>query len=179
MVTQRLSGKRVDRGKRRHVSRALSSEITAFWVPTLLPEGEGYISHSVIASYGRTLRSRSTLACVEASCTGIGRPVNFPVFKDWNGRIQLRKISCGHGVSGCALTRHKRRTRNRGANTGWGGEGAYPYVHLIMFHILTESDNNIVPEKQANKGNTVAPAESVEGRTLTERNIMEGATVRT
>jgi len=116
------------------LSRLLSSEITAIRVPTLWLEGEGHVSHSVLASYGGTCAESKNLACVEAFCTRIGIPVNFPVLKNWNGRIQWRKISCGHGVSGCVLSRHERRTRNQGANTGWGGEGVNPYVHLIMFH---------------------------------------------
>ena len=41
-----------------------------------------------------------------------------------------------------------------------------------------KSDNNIVPEKPANKGVT-ATAEQAEGRTLTEGNIMNTAAVRT
>lgn len=41
-----------------------------------------------------------------------------------------------------------------------------------------KSDNNIVPEKPANKGAT-ASAEQVEGRALTEGNIMNTAAVRT
>ncbi|MCU0286388.1 MAG: hypothetical protein MUF15_08305 [Acidobacteria bacterium] len=38
----------------------LSSENTTNWVPTLLPEGEGNIFHSVMASYGKTWRSLRT-----------------------------------------------------------------------------------------------------------------------
>ena len=43
---------------------------------------------------------------------------------------------------------------------------------------LRKSDNNIVPEKPANK-KVKAFAEQVEGRTLTEGNIMNTAAVRT
>ena len=75
------------------VGGLLSSEITAIRVLTLLTDGEGHVSHSVLASYGRTRAESKNLACVEASCTRIGRPVNFPVFISWNGRIQPRKIS--------------------------------------------------------------------------------------
>ena len=60
-------------------------------------------------------------------------------------------------MTGGVLSLHKLRTRNQGANTGWGGEGANPYVHLKMFHIVAESDNNIVPKKQANKGEHCRP----------------------
>jgi len=114
------------------VGGLLSSEITLIQVPTLLPDGEGHVSRSVLASYGRTCAESKNLACVEAFCTGIGRLVNSPVFKSWNGRIQRRKISWCVWV--CALSRHKRRTRNQGVSIGWGGEGENPYVHLITLH---------------------------------------------
>ena len=117
-----------------NVGGLLSSEITSIRVPTLWPDGEGNISHSVIASCGRTCAESKNLACVEAFCTRIGRPVNLPAFESWNRRIQQRKISCGHGVVGGVLSRYKQRTRNQGANTGWGGEGANPYAHLTMYH---------------------------------------------
>jgi hypothetical protein len=75
------------------VGGLLSSEITSIRVPTLWPDGEGNISHSVIASCGRTCAESKNLACVEAFCTRIGRPVNLPAFKSWNRRVQQRKIS--------------------------------------------------------------------------------------
>ena len=40
-------------------------------------------------------------------------------------------------------------------------------------HVIRESDSSIVPEKQANKGGLPTPAESVEGRELTEENAQE------
>jgi hypothetical protein len=55
-----------------------SSEITLIQVPTLLSDGEGHVFHSDIASCGRTCAESKNLACVEAFCTGIGRPVKFP-----------------------------------------------------------------------------------------------------
>jgi hypothetical protein len=75
------SGCNVEPGKRRHASRLLSSEITLIRVQTLLPDGEGHVSLSVLASYGRTCAESKNLACVEAFCTRIGRPVNPPVLK--------------------------------------------------------------------------------------------------
>ena len=86
------SGCNVDRGKRRHVSRTLSSEITVFRVPTLCLDGEGNIDHSVTASYGRTWRSLSILACVDTFCAGIGRSGRNPVSKSWNRGVQKIKI---------------------------------------------------------------------------------------
>ena len=47
------------------VGGTLSSEITDFRVPTSCLGREGSIEHSVTASYGRTWRSLSILACVE------------------------------------------------------------------------------------------------------------------
>jgi hypothetical protein len=127
------------------VGGTLSSEITAFRVPTLLPDGEGHVSYSVIASYGRTWRSLSTLACVEAFCTGIGRPVNFPVFKNWNGRIQLRKISWCVGWRPFS-TQAKNTKPGRKYRVGWGRSKSVRPPQ----NVSRESDNNIVPEKQAN-----------------------------
>jgi hypothetical protein len=59
------------------------------------------------------------LACVEASCAGIGRPVNLPVFKTWNGRIQSRKISwC---VGACPLPTQAKNTKpGHKYRVGWG-----------------------------------------------------------
>ncbi len=124
-----IAAEALDRGS---VGGLLSSEITLIQVPTLLPDGEGHVSRSVLASYRRTCAESKNLACVEAFCTGIGRLVNFPVFKNWNGRIQRRKISWCVWV--CALSRHKRRTRSQGANTGWGREGVNPYDRLKTYH---------------------------------------------
>jgi hypothetical protein len=42
--------------------------------------------------------------------------------------------------------------------------------HHPDMHVAGESDSSIVPEKQANKGGVPSPAESVEGRGLTEEN---------
>ncbi len=114
------------------------------------------------------------MACVEASCAGIGRPVNLPVFKSWNGRIQPGKISWCDGPRPFP-SQAKNTKPGREYRVGWGRSRSVRPPH----NVSRESDNNIVPEKQANNGNIVAPAESVEGRALTERNIMEGATVRT
>jgi hypothetical protein len=109
----------------------LSSEITAFRVPTLWLEGEGNIFHSAIRELCKDPAESKNLACVEAFCARIERLVNFPVSKNWNGGNQCEKSP---GVPGCALPRHKQRTRIQGANIGRGGEGSIPYVHLIMFH---------------------------------------------
>ena len=48
--------------------------------------------------------------------------------------------------------------------------------HKSDAHVAGESDSPIVPEKSANKGGVLSPAESMEGRGLTEENT-EGNTV--
>ncbi len=123
-----------------------SSEITAIRVPTLLPDGEGHIFHSAIASYGRTRAESKNLACVETSCTRIGRPVNFPVFKSWNRRIQPGKISWCAG-SRPIPSQVKNTKPGRQYRVGWGRSKSVRLPH----NVSRESDNNIVPEKWANK----------------------------
>lgn len=123
----------------------MSSEITAIRVPTLWPGGEGHVCHSVIARYGRTCAESKNLACVEAFCTRIERPVNSPVFKSWNGRIQSRQISWCGGL---------RPFPSQAKNTKPGrkyrvGQGRSKSVRPPQ-NVSRESDNNIVPEKQAN-----------------------------
>jgi hypothetical protein len=44
------------------------------------------------------------------------------------------------------------KTRSKSAVTGWGREGVNPQACLKRVHIVAKSDNNIVPEKQTNKG---------------------------
>jgi hypothetical protein len=139
-----VSAEALNRGS---VGGLLSSEITLIQVPTLLPEGEGHVSLSVLASYGRTCAESKNLACVEAYCTRIGRPVNPPVLKSWNGRIQQRKTSWCDGwrplPSQAMNTKPGRKYR-----AGWGrSQSVRPPQNVSR-----ESDNNIVPEKQANKG---------------------------
>ena len=130
-----------------NVGGLLSSEITAIRVPTLSPEGEGHTFHSVIASYGGTRAESENLACVEAFCTRIGRPVNPPVFKSWNGRIQRRKISWCVGLRPIPSQAKNTKTGCE-YREGWGrGKPVRPPQKVSR-----ESDNNIVPGKQANKG---------------------------
>ena len=46
-------------------------------------------------------------------------------------------------------------------------------------HVIRESDSSIVPEKRTNKGSLPPPAESVEGRGLTEENAEQSLPDRT
>jgi hypothetical protein len=137
------------------VGGLLSSEITSIRVPTLLLGGEGHTSHSVIASYWRTRAESKNLACVEASCTRIGRPVNFPVLKSWNGRIQLKQISWCDG-SRPLPSQAKNTKPGRKYRVGWGRSKSVRPPQKDS----RESDNNIVPEKQANNGN-ISPRRSL------------------
>jgi len=123
-----------------------SSEITAFRVPTLWPEGEGNICHSVIASCGRTRAESKNLAYVEAFCTRIGRPVNPPVSKSWNGRIQSVKISW------CVGWRpFPSQAKNTKSGRKYRMEEEKIKSATLPHKVSRESDNNIVPEKRANK----------------------------
>jgi len=121
------------------VGGTLSSEITVFWVPTSCLSGEGNIDHSVIASYGRTWRSLRTLACVDTFCAGIGRSKRNPILRSWNGRIQPTKTSWCIEVRIPLMqawnTKLERKCR----------------VGRLSHKVSWKSDNNIVPEKQANK----------------------------
>jgi hypothetical protein len=147
-----IAAEALDRGS---VGGLLSSEITSIQVPTLLPDGEGHISHSVLASYARTCAESKNLACVEASCTRIGRPVNPPVFKGWNRRIQQGKISwCGGWRPFPAQAENTKSGRKY--RVGWGRSKSVRPPQ----NVSRESDNNIVPEKQANNGN-ISPRRSL------------------
>lgn len=143
-----------------NVGGLLSSEITAIRVPTLSSEGEGNICHSAIASHGGTRAESKNLACVEASCAKIGRPVNHLVPKNWNGRIQPAKISWCDGWRS-SPSQAKNTKIGRQCRVGWVRSKSVSPPHKVS----RESDNNIVPEKQANKGN-MSPRRSLwrEGR---------------
>src|SRR5512145_2222261 len=51
--------------------------------------------------------------------------------------------------------------------------------HKSDMHVAGESDSSIVPGKPANKGGAPPPAESVEGRGLTEENAEQSLLDRT
>jgi len=123
----------------------LSSEITAFRVPTLWLDGEGNTLHSDTRELWTDPAESGNLACVEASCARIGRLVNHPVFKNWNGGIQKRKIS--RCVELRPLSAQAKNTNaGRKYRVGWGRSKFVRPLH----NVSRESDNNIVPEKQAN-----------------------------
>ena len=101
---------------------------TAIWVPTLWPEGEGDVLHSAIASYVRTWRSLSTLACAEASCAGIGRSERFPPYTSWNRGIQVSKSPVHRR---CLCFDGNDEHENRVDMEWWAGEGEMPYCRFI------------------------------------------------
>lgn len=138
----------------------LSSEITAFRVPTLLLDGEGNTLHSDIRELWMDPAESGNLACVEAFCTRIGRLVTLPVFRIWNRGIQLRKISWCVGPRPYS-TQAKNTEPGRKYRVGWGRSKSVRPPH----NVSRESDNNILPEKQANNGN-MSPQRSLwrEGR---------------
>jgi len=146
MATEALTGE--------SVGGTLSSEITVFWVLTLCLNGEGNIVHSDIASYGRTWRSLSILACVDTFCAGIGRSGRNPIFKSWNRGVQPTKTPWCIGVHS---PRCKPGTRNRSASIGWGD-------HTFTSECPRKSDNNIVPKKQANNGEHCRPGGACGGK---------------
>lgn len=99
----------------------LSSEITTARVPTLLLGREGNIRCSVKRELWRDPAESENLACAEASWAGIERSVNFPVFKSWNGRIQLVKISWCVGVRSYPTQAKNEDTKlGRSYRVGWG-----------------------------------------------------------
>jgi hypothetical protein len=124
-----------------NVGGTLSSEITAFWVPTLCLNGEGNIDHGVSASHGRTRRSLSILACVDTSCAGIGRSERKPILKSWNRGVQSIKIPwCTEVHSPSASIEHE-----------IGMQVSDGVAIRPSHNVSRKSDNNIVPEKQTNK----------------------------
>lgn len=141
------------------VGGTLSSENTAIWVPTLWSEGEGHVLHSAIASYVRTWRSLSTLACAEASCAGIGRSKKLPASESWNGRIQPTKIS---RYTEMESSECKQRTRKRQKMLGWWGEGEKPYVPCQK--LLGSRTQHSTVEAGEQEEHVSTSAEPVEGR---------------
>lgn len=73
---------------------ALSSEITSFRCRPCCLVGKAISTIALLASYGRTWRSLSTLACVDTSCAGIERSGETPSFRAGIGESRGKKISC-------------------------------------------------------------------------------------
>jgi hypothetical protein len=133
---------------------ALSSEITFSGCRPCCLVGKAIPTAASYASCGRTWRSLSTLACVDTSGAGIGRPVRTPVFKSWNGRIQ-RQISWCDGLRPLPL-QAKNTKPGRKYRVGWGRSKSVSPPQ----NVSRESDNAIVPGKQANNGN-ISPRRSL------------------
>ena len=141
------------------VGGALSSEITSFGCRPCGLVGKAISTIALIASYGRTWRSLSTLACVDASCAGIERSGKPPAFISWNGRIQPLKISwCIEG----GLASVQVRGRKTGRKCRVGRKRRKPYVRLIM---LLGSRTQHSTEEAGEQEDMSTSAEPVEGRT--------------
>ena len=101
------------------------------------------------------------------------------------GRSDKRGASCSGGVEEPGMCGHSpHENRETSGRSLYGGEAAMTEAtgkvnsRKPVAGSSEESDGNIVPEKSANKG--VAPlAESMEGRTPTERNSGQEAAHRT
>jgi len=138
------------------VGGQLSSEITAIRVPTLLTVGEGYIVRSDTSELWTDPAESENLACAEAFCARIGRSVNPPVLRSWNGGIQPAKISWCIGWRSFRIqeenTKQERKYRV--------GQGRSKSV-LLLHKGSRKSDDIIVPKKQVNK-RTCRPQRSLQ-----------------
>ena len=101
------------------------------------------------------------------------------------GRSDKRGASCSGGVEEPGMCGHSPRgNRETSGRRLHGGEAAMTEAtgkansRKPVASSPEESDGNIVPEKSANKG-VATPAESMEGRTPTERNSGQEAAHRT
>jgi hypothetical protein len=74
------------------VGGALSSEITSFGCRPCCLVGKAISTIALSASYGRTWRSLSTLACVDTSCAGIERSEKPPSFKAGIGESRKKNL---------------------------------------------------------------------------------------
>jgi hypothetical protein len=98
------------------VGGALSSEITSFRCRPCCLMGMAISTAALYASRGRTWRSLSTLACVDTSCAGIGRPGKPPSFRAGIGESSRKKISCcvGGGSAPMEVMSRKNRVQMEG-----------------------------------------------------------------
>ena len=129
------------------VGKPLSSEITSFWVPTPCTEGEGHADSSVKCELLNDLAESKNLACVEALHAGIRRSERNPTLKSWNRGIQEIKIS--RCIELRPYTMQAKNTKpGRKCRVGQRRCNAVRLTHEVS----RKSDNNIVPEKQTNKG---------------------------
>ena len=137
---------------------ALSSEITSFGCRPCCLMGKAISTIALIARYGRTWRSLSTLACVDTSCAGIGRPGKPPSFEAGIGEsssknlLMHRRWLCSGGND---------EQEKQGANGGWAGEGVMPYV---QFTKLLGSRTQRSTEEAGEQEDMSTSAEPVEGR---------------
>jgi hypothetical protein len=138
---------------------ALSSEITSFGCRPCCLVGKAISIAALYASCGRTWRSLSTLACVDTSCAGIGRPGKTPSFRAGIGEssrknlLLRRRWLCSDGSD---------EQEKQSTNGGWAGEGVMPYVQFIK---LLGSRTQRSTEEAGEQEDMSTSAEPVEGRT--------------
>ena len=129
-----------------------SSENTTIRVPTSLPDREGHTSRRVIASIVKTQRSLRTWHALKPHARESGGPGIFHHLLAGIGDSSREKSP---GASVVALKGCKRRTRKEGKSE-WMGRRRRNAVRSAH-NGFRKSDNNIVPEKAANKGNISPP----------------------
>lgn len=129
------------------VGRLLSSEITTFRVPTPCTEGEGHAASSENCELLNDLAESKNPACVDALHAGIRRTERTPALKSWHRGSQEMKNSRRIEVRPYSM-------RVRNTKTGRKcrvGQRRCNAVRLTQ-KVSRKSDNNIVLEKQTNKG---------------------------
>jgi hypothetical protein len=146
------------------VGGALSSEITSFGCRPCCLMGMAISTAALYASCGRTWRSLSTLACVDTSCAGIGRPGKNPSFRAGIGECETSagKSSCGIGGGSAPMEVMSRKNRVQMEIVAWAGEGVMPYVQFIK---LLGSRTQRSTEEAGEQEDMSTSAEPVEGRT--------------
>ena len=138
---------------------ALSSEITSFRCRPCRLVGKAISTIALLASYGRTWRSLSTLACVDTSCAGIERSGKTPPFRAGIGESSSKNLLLHRGWL-CSDGNDEQEKQS--ANGGWAGEGEMPYV---QFKKLPGSRTQHSTEEAGEQEEISTSAESVEGRT--------------
>ncbi len=146
------------------VGGALSSEITSFGCRPCCLMGMAISTAALYASCGRTWRSLSTLACVDTSCAGIGRPMfhGRPLHLELESENPAEKISCCVGGGSAPMEVMSRKNRVQMEIVAWAGEGVMPYVQFIKFF---GSRTQRSTEEAGEQEDMSTSAEPVEGRT--------------
>ena len=141
------SGCNVDRGKRRHASRLLSSEITFIWVPTPCTEGEGHVDSSVTSELLEDPAESKKLSMRGYFVRGNQEIREKPNTRGLEWGNPGNKNLLVHRSAAYSMQAKNTKVGRR-CRVGQRRRNAIRLAHKIS----RKSDNNIVPEKQANKG---------------------------